>query len=98
MHLVERGVDLRMIQVLLGNESLEATMVYPHWYLHKAPLRPHPAGRGGVRVRAGVGDEPPLHPGQRGGGEARLAGPCLVTNRRSTPASGVGARAPAQRC
>jgi hypothetical protein len=41
-------------------------------------------------VRAGAGCEPPLHPDQRGGGErARRA--LLVTNRGSTPASGVGA-------
>jgi integrase len=29
-NLVERGVDLRTIQILLGHESLERTMIYTH--------------------------------------------------------------------
>src|SRR5579871_6677637 len=41
---------------------------------------------------AGASDEPSLHPGERGGGGASVGDARLGTNRRSTPASGVGAR------
>src|SRR5206468_767391 len=40
----------------------------------------------------GSGYEPRLHPGKRGGGQKHPSPPLLVTNLRSTPASGVGAR------
>ena len=60
-----------------------------------ALFRPHPACRGGARVQTGPCDgrcqEPALHPGKRGGGEAGAVPWLLVTNRCSTPTSGVGA-------
>src|SRR5713101_3962253 len=64
----------------------------PVWLRTSAP--PRRAGWGPELAgpfRSGY--EPPLHPGERGGGQSLRGRSGLVTNLRSTPASGVGARA-----
>jgi integrase/recombinase XerD len=44
-HLVERGVDLRAVQEMLGHESITTTEIYTHIsreYLRKSILKHHP--------------------------------------------------------
>ena len=58
-HLLERGTDLKTIQVLLGHVDLEATTIYLHLSQHHLQAVHNPLEALAI---SGLGDKPSLRP------------------------------------